>query len=218
MRFLLMDTCGSEGSIALADTDRPVPIVASETLPGRTASERLVPAVRRVMEGCAWRLRDLNAIVIVHGPGSFTGVRVGLSAAKGLSEAAGVPLVAVSRLALLAAKGGEGVVHAVMDAGRGEFYLGRYRAGECLQEALLTAEEVLASAADGTVVVCEPKVAEALATLKPQLVPEPAAADALPVAASRAEEGSFDDSASLDANYLRRTDSQIFAKPKSAAQ
>src|SRR5690242_16083764 len=173
MRFLLMDTCGSEGSIALADTDRPVPIVASETLPGRTASERLVSAVRRVMESCGWRLRDLNAIVIVHGPGSFTGVRVGLSAAKGLSEAAGVPLIAVSRLALLAAKGGEGVVHAVMDAGRGEFYLGKYRAGECLQEALLTAEEVLASAADGTVVVCEPKVAEALAILKPQIVPEP---------------------------------------------
>lgn len=218
MRFLLIDSCGSEGSIALADTGQPVPILASETLPGRTASERLVPAVRRVIERCGWRLRDLNAIVVVHGPGSFTGVRVGLSAAKGLSEAGGVPLIAVSRLALLASKGGEGVVHAVLDGGRGEFYLGRYRAGECLEETLLTAEEVLASSADATVVVCEPKVAEALAILKPELVPEPNAVDALPVAMRRAAEGSFDEAALLDANYLRRTDAQIFAKPKSTAR
>ena len=47
-------------------------------------------------------LRELAAVVVVHGPGSFTGVRVGLSAAKGLCEAGGVPLIAVSRLALLA--------------------------------------------------------------------------------------------------------------------
>jgi tRNA threonylcarbamoyladenosine biosynthesis protein TsaB len=51
-------------------------------------------------------VRELAAVVVVHGPGSFTGVRVGLSAAKGLSEAGGVPLVAVSRLALLAALSG----------------------------------------------------------------------------------------------------------------
>ena len=50
MRFLLMDTCGSEGSVALADTELAEAIVAMEVLPGRTASERLVPAVRRVME------------------------------------------------------------------------------------------------------------------------------------------------------------------------
>ena len=103
MRFLLIDTCGSEGSVALADTELAEAVVAAEVLPGRTASERLVPAVRRVMEARGWRLRDLTAVVVVHGPGSFTGVRVGLSAAKGLSEAGGVPLIAVSRLALLAA-------------------------------------------------------------------------------------------------------------------
>jgi tRNA threonylcarbamoyladenosine biosynthesis protein TsaB len=218
MRFLLIDTCGSEGSVALADTALADAVVAVEVLPGRTASERLVPAVRRVMEACGWRLGDLTAVVVVHGPGSFTGVRVGLSAAKGLSEAGGVPLIAVSQLALLAAGADTEVLYAVLDAGRGEFYFGEYAGQECLREALLTGVEVLAAAAGGTVVVCEAKVAEALAELNPRVVAEPRAEDALPFAVERAAAGRFDDAALLDANYLRRTDAEIFAKPKSAVR
>jgi tRNA threonylcarbamoyladenosine biosynthesis protein TsaB len=218
MRFLLIDTCGSEGSVALADTALAGAVVAVEVLPGRTASERLVPAVRRVMETCGWRLGDLTAVVVVHGPGSFTGVRVGLSAAKGLSEAGAVPLIAVSQLALLAACGEVEVVYAVLDAGRGEFYFGKYSGRDCLREALLTKDEVLAAAAGGAVIVCESKVAEALAELKPRLVAEPRAEDALPFAVERAAAGRFDDAALLDANYLRRTDAEIFAKPKSGVR
>jgi tRNA threonylcarbamoyladenosine biosynthesis protein TsaB len=218
MRFLLIDTCGSEGSVALANTELAEAIVSMEVLPERTASERLVPAVRRVMEGCGWRLDDLTAVVVVHGPGSFTGVRVGLSAAKGLSEAASVPLIAVSRLALLAAGGDEGVVHAVLDAGRGEFYYGAYSGHRCLREALLTKEEVVATAAGGAVIVCEDKVAEALAASGPRVIAEPEARDALAFAVERAASEDFDDAAMLDANYLRRTDAEIFAKPKSAVR
>ncbi len=218
MRFLLIDTCGSEGSVALADTELAEPIVATEALPGRTASERLVPTVRRVMEARGWRLEKLTAVVVVHGPGSFTGVRVGLSAAKGLSEAGSVPLIAVSRLAVLAASEGGGTVHAVLDAGRGEFYYGQYSGHRCLREALLTGEEVSDTVADGLVVVCEAKVAEALAELEPQIVREPEAADVLPFALERAAAMDFDDAAVLDANYLRRTDAEIFAKPKSAVR
>src|SRR5580700_557360 len=103
MRFLMIHTAGAEGSIALGDTEAAQAVVATEVLPGRTSSERLVPAVRRLMEARGWRLSELAAVVVVHGPGSFTGVRVGLSAAKGFSEAGGVGLIAVSRLALLAA-------------------------------------------------------------------------------------------------------------------
>ncbi|HEV2710557.1 MAG TPA: tRNA (adenosine(37)-N6)-threonylcarbamoyltransferase complex dimerization subunit type 1 TsaB [Edaphobacter sp.] len=218
MRFLLIDTCGSEGSVALADTALADAVIAVEVLPGRTASERLVPAVRRVMEACGWQLCDLTAMVVVHGPGSFTGVRVGLSAVKGLSEAGGAPLIAVSRLALLAAGGGEGVVHAVLDAGRGEFYYGEYSGHRCLRETLLTEEEVVAEAAGGAVIVCEGKVAEALAALEPRVVAEPGAVDALAFAVERAAAGNFDDAVALDANYLRRTDAEIFAKPKSAVR
>jgi tRNA threonylcarbamoyladenosine biosynthesis protein TsaB len=217
VRLLLIDTCGSEGTVALAEAER---VVASETLPGRSASERLVPVVRGMMSAAGWRLGELAAIVVVHGPGSFTGVRVGLSAAKGLSEAGGVGLVAVSRLALLAAAAGDvaGEVCAVLDAGRGEFYCGVYAGKNCVREALLTAEEVaVAAAGAGAVVVCEERVAEALSSLGPRMVREPRAEDAAPLAVERVRVGEFDDVATLDANYLRRTDAEIFAKPKVSA-
>lgn len=212
MRFLLIHTAGAEGSVVLAEARK---IVAAEVLPGRSSSERLVPAVRRLMELQGWSLRDLKAVVVVHGPGSFTGVRVGLSAAKGLSEAGGIPLIAVSRLALLAASAGEGdkVVHAVLDAGRGEFYYGEYAGHHCVREALLTQDEVSAAVGGGPVVVCEAKVAETLSALHPRLVEEPGAGDALPLALERISANEFDDAALLDANYLRRTDAEIFAKP-----
>jgi tRNA threonylcarbamoyladenosine biosynthesis protein TsaB len=218
MRILLIHTAGSEGSVALADTEAAQAIVAMEVLPGRTSSERLVPVVRRLLEARGWRLGDLAAVVAVDGPGSFTGVRVGLSAAKGLGEAGGVGLIAVSRLALLAASvdGGGGPVHAVLDAGRGEFYYGEYVGWRCLREALMTGKDVLGAAVGGVVVVCEAKVMEALGEpglgVGLRMGEEPSAGDALPLALERIEAGDFDDAATLDANYLRRTDAEIFAK------
>jgi tRNA threonylcarbamoyladenosine biosynthesis protein TsaB len=217
MRILLIHTAGGEGSVALADPESSPAVVATGQLPGRTSSERLVPAVRQLMAERGWSLKDLGAVVVVHGPGSFTGVRVGLSAAKGLSEAGSVPLVAVSLLALLAAgvEDAEGPVHAVLDAGRGEFYYGEYIGRQCLREALLSREDVRLAAVGGTAVVCEEKVAEALAGLDVRVVEEPSAGDALPLALERIEAGDFDDAATLDANYLRRTDLEIFAKQAS---
>jgi tRNA threonylcarbamoyladenosine biosynthesis protein TsaB len=229
MKILIIDTCGTTGSVALADTDRQPSIVASASLPGRTASERLVPAIKHLAERAAIGLQSLDAVAVVHGPGSFTGVRVGLSAAKGLSEALGLPLVAISRLAVLANLVGPPPatrVYALLDAGRGEFYSGIYANGACLSEALLTRNELLAEfdpSASQTVgpahiqarivVACEPSVAQSLAALAPQLVAEPIAQDALPLALRRIQQRDFDDPATLDANYLRRTDAEIFAKP-----
>ena len=216
MRFLMIHTAGAEGSVALGDTGAAQSIVATEVLPGRTSSERLVPAVRRLMGVSGWKMSELAAVVVVHGPGSFTGIRVGVSAAKGLSEAGGVPLIAVSRLALLAGSvddDGVQTVHTVLDAGRGEFYYGKYVGRRCGREVLMSAQDVIAAAAHGPVVVCEAKVAESLAELRPRLVEEPSAGNALPFAVERVASEEFDDAATLDANYLRRTDAEIFAKP-----
>jgi tRNA threonylcarbamoyladenosine biosynthesis protein TsaB len=215
MRFLMIHTAGGEGSVALADSEMTPAIVATEVLPGRSSSELLVPTVRRLMAASGWLSSELAAVVVVHGPGSFTGVRVGVSAAKGLSEAWAVPLIALSRLALLAGAvdGGEQMVHAVLDAGRGEFYYGEYMGKRCVREALVSAQDVRVAASGGLVVVCELKVAEALPELGPKLVDEPLAGDALPFAVERVVSGRFEDAAALDANYLRRTDAEIFAKP-----
>jgi tRNA threonylcarbamoyladenosine biosynthesis protein TsaB len=257
MKLLLIDTCGATGGIALAETgssDLVAKIVASETLPGRTASERLVPAIKALIERDGITLQDLGVVAVVHGPGSFTGVRVAVSAAKGLCESLNVPLVAISRLAVLAELASSSQVagraqqsspptlaesrpddspaprriYPLLDAGRGEFYLGEYADGFCLREALLTRDEVLSvvsadrglsglGAGQSMVVVCEPAIAESLAVLNPQFLPDPVAADALPLALQRISHDKFDDVASIDANYVRRTDAEIFAKPKAPA-
>jgi len=221
MKILIIDTCGSTGSIALADGSA---IVGSVSLPGRTASERLVATIKDLAASTGVGLQSLDAVVAVHGPGSFTGVRVGLSAAKGLCEALNLPLVAISRFAVLAhlAEPASGVrVQALFDAGRGEFYSGIYVDGTCVGEGLKTRDEVVAGVRDVevplVVVACEAVVAQSIAELAPRLLAEPAAEDAFPLALDRIERGKFDDVATIDANYLRRTDAEIFAKPTPAA-
>jgi len=218
VKLILFNTCGAEASVALADTEQTVAVVAVSTMPGRTASESLVAEVRKTMAEARWRLSELDGIVVVTGPGSFTGVRVGLSVAKGLGEAIGAPLIAVSRLAMLAAAAGPEYrrVCALLDAGRGEFYCRQYGDGEDFEprEALISKQEALDMAvASETVVVCEQVAFEALNGIVPvEMVDEPGAADALPFAMKRIAAGSFDDPLKLDASYLRRTDAEIFAK------
>jgi len=108
----------------------------------------------------------------------------------------------------------DGRVCAVLDAGRGEFYVGEYAGRRAVREALIKKEEVEADRGECAFVVCEVAVANALEGLRPKLVREPVAGDALTLAEERVVTGEFDDVATLDANYLRRTDAQIFAKPK----
>ncbi len=223
MRIILFDTCGREASAALADTSCAEPDVRLATIPGRSASERLIGVVRELIALAQWRLSDVEAIAVVTGPGSFTGVRVGLSAAKGLSEALGVPIVAVSRLEVLASLSGEpdAPVCAVLDAGRGDYYVGSCAVGEPWQEALCTKEEVIAAAKNwNAVIVCEVAVMASLeadvapgASLRLIMTREPTAADALAITRSRLQAATLADPVDLDANYLRRTSAQIFAKP-----
>lgn len=223
----MIDTCGSTGSVAIADTGSSPAILAEAALPGRSASERLVAAIRELAASSGVSLAMLDAVAVVHGPGSFTGVRVGLSAAKGLCEALHLPLVAISRLAVLAhctVAPKDSRIYALLDAGRGELYVGEYKGGVCAGEALTTKEVLLARMESGhggesacLAVTCEASVAAALGGLNPALVAEPQSKDALPLAIARLEAGEFDDLAALDANYLRRTDAEIFSKPSAKA-
>src|ERR1039457_2601096 len=105
MKILLIDTCGEIGSVALADTGAGTAALTAATIAGRSASERLLPAIQELAAARNSPLQSLGAVAVVHGPGSFTGVRVGLSAAKGLCEALNLPLIAISRLAVLAHPG-----------------------------------------------------------------------------------------------------------------
>jgi len=207
MRALLINTCGGEGVVALADE---AGVIAEEMLPGRGTSEALMPAVRRLFpEGFA----GLDAIGVVIGPGSFTGVRVGLSAAKGLCEALSVGMVAMSRLELLAGAVGKEAerVVALLDGGRGEFYCGVYESGLRVSEELLTEVEARAAMASGVAVTCEAPVAERLGV---RMVAEPGAKAMLAMVLRRVAAGEWSDVATVDANYLRRTDAELLVNAK----
>jgi tRNA threonylcarbamoyladenosine biosynthesis protein TsaB len=160
--LLGLNTCGSTASVALgvpaADN---IKILATASLAVRTYSARLIPEIAALLESRHATLRDVEAIVVVNGPGSFTGIRVGLSTAKGLAEGAGIPLIAVSRLALLAGSSGLPHVLAAIDAGRGEYYVGDYQNGQNLGEVLLSEEETVAAAKQpgAGVLVCDESVA-----------------------------------------------------------
>jgi tRNA threonylcarbamoyladenosine biosynthesis protein TsaB len=122
MKILALDTSTFVSSVALADGEE---IVRTEDSRVTTHSEQLLPMIDRVLGGLA--PKDLDLIACGGGPGSFTGLRIGLATAKGLAYALGKPLVLVSSLAALALDAGAGDVLAVLDARKREVYAGLFR-------------------------------------------------------------------------------------------
>jgi len=222
---LAFDTCGVAGSVALAglhqDTES-VTYLQQVELAAKTSAAQLMPAIAAMLGQAQLTLSQLHAIVLVHGPGSFTGVRVAISTAKGLAHASGVPLVAVSRLAVLASLSsltslsgaGAPACLALLDAGRGELYAGSYRGGERLREWLASPEEVKDAARSGMrLVAAEPSVMERLGEWQPESAGPLDACAAVRAARKRVLMRDWDDLATLDANYLRQSDAQLFARP-----
>jgi tRNA threonylcarbamoyladenosine biosynthesis protein TsaB len=220
--LLGIDTCGPSGSVALGRlTGQRVEILGQTELAGRTYSSTLVAAVGELLTGLGADVKALGAIVAVHGPGSFTGVRVGLSAAKGFAEAADIPVAAVSRLAVLAWKAG--TPSAALDAHRNEVFLHLGRPGAEPQELLAGAAELAAThLPPAPIAVCDDGAAALLAAAWPGVelvrVPAPTAADALALAEPRVLAGDFVDLALLDGHYLRRSDAEIFGEPAAQRQ
>jgi tRNA threonylcarbamoyladenosine biosynthesis protein TsaB len=103
MRLLAIDTALAACSAAVLDTAHGG-MVASESLPMvRGHAEALMPLVARVMKASGLAFADLDRIVVTTGPGSFTGLRVGIAAARGLGLATKIPVVGVSTLSAYAA-------------------------------------------------------------------------------------------------------------------
>jgi tRNA threonylcarbamoyladenosine biosynthesis protein TsaB len=179
----------------------------------------LVVAVGELLRNAGVGLKDVGAMVAVNGPGSFTGVRVGLAAVKGLAESgsrgAGIAVVAVSRLEVLAAKAG--VPSAALDAHRHEVFLRLSGVDVEAREMLAGAEELVKiNWTGGTIAVGDESAAAVLGAAWPdsQLVRSaaPTAADALRLCMERVSAGKFVDLAMLDGHYLRRSDAEIFGE------
>jgi tRNA threonylcarbamoyladenosine biosynthesis protein TsaB len=225
-----VDTCGPTGSVALArigrqpqqiltktawDLGQSAKILGQITLAGRTYSATLVAAIAELLTQNEARLADVGAIAVVHGPGSFTGVRVGLSAVKGLAEPGNTPVVAVSRLAVLAAKAG--VPSAALDAHRHEVFL-RLEGPDGSSRQLLAGAEDLAQIdpAPTKAAICDDSAASLLGSVwkgtELVLTEAPTAADAIGVCLPAILAGEFADVALLDGHYLRRSDAEIFGE------
>jgi tRNA threonylcarbamoyladenosine biosynthesis protein TsaB len=142
MFILGIDTSGRNGSLALARAEeQSFDVLEVVPLAGRTYSAELVPQLAKLLQRQRLRPQGLGAFAVASGPGSFTGLRVGLSAVKGLAEVIHVPIAAVSMLEAIAAQtNSDGLVVAALDAGRNELFAGEYQVREaqthCLRESL----------------------------------------------------------------------------------
>jgi tRNA threonylcarbamoyladenosine biosynthesis protein TsaB len=216
MLLLAIDTCGPTGSLALGQlVGGELHILGETSLGGQRPSETLVGSACEMLRMAGVQLPQLGAIIAVNGPGGFTGVRVGLAAVKGLAESARIPVVAVSRLEVLARNAG--CVASALDAHRNEVFLRvPGRDGDGI-ELLAGRTELMMTLSPGHIAVCDESAAALLVSAWPQAqllhVPAPTAADALRLCAPRAAAGEFVDLALLDGNYLRRSDAEIFGDP-----
>ncbi|MGA9529761.1 MAG: tRNA (adenosine(37)-N6)-threonylcarbamoyltransferase complex dimerization subunit type 1 TsaB [Terriglobales bacterium] len=250
--LLAVDTSGKNGSVALARVmlgQPQVEIVESVPLAGGTFSAQLIPQISALLEKNRFSKKELTGLAAVSGPGSFTGLRVGLAAIKALAEGLQIPIAAISLLEAVA-RSGHAFGHtrrviAALDAGRGDVYVGDYEIGasqgvECahkISERLLRRDEFLAEAKARAeekdaeekdkdkdqakakakaVVTSEPAIAAMLeaASIACELIPYPDIAIIARLGWERIQSGQTTEAQELDANYIRRSDAEIFSQPK----
>jgi tRNA threonylcarbamoyl adenosine modification protein YeaZ len=165
MRVLAIDTALEACSAAVLDTDRQA-IVATETLVmTRGHAEAVMPLIARVMDRAKIEFRQIDRIAVTTGPGSFTGLRVGISAARGIALAAGKPAIGLTTLAGFAAphiaESDVRPVVAAIDARHGHVYLQAFGTGgrtlvqpkiaplrDAVRSALVGQARIVGSAAD----------------------------------------------------------------------
>ncbi len=220
MLLLAVDTSGKHGSIALAKCGPGDECDVVEVVPleGGTFSAQLVPQIAGLLSKHGFAKRDIDGFAVASGPGSFTGLRVGLAAIKGLAEILNKPIAVVSLLEAIAATAHASVL-ATMDAARGEAYVGEYdHEGKLLsQERLLKQTELVQSVNGQSLATPDKSVADiARAAGLPVVVVERPSTDTIAQLGwkkIRAEDTVS--VADLEANYIRRSDAEIFAKHSS---
>ena len=217
MLLLVTDTSGRHGSVSLvhADIGGAAELIESVALEGGTFSAQLVPQIASLLTTHGFSKSGIGAFVVISGPGSFTGLRVGLSAIKALAEILAKPIIAVSILEVLAlSAGATGKVMAAIDAGRGQVYAGEYEVAATppfIREQLLNCDVFLSASRNAVVATFD----EALAKLardagcKVLQVTVPGAIEIVRAAWPKIIAGQSVSPEQLDANYIR---AEIFAK------
>ncbi len=231
MIVLAIDTCDSRGSVAVLRDGAVLKTVPHDS--EEDYSSWLLPAVGECLIGAGVAIRDVHAYAVAAGPGSFTGVRVGLTTVKAWSEVYGKRIAAVSRLEAMAAEAAPGSawVAAFANARRGQVFgaiyqrngAGLARAGE---EMVIAPGKFLEAAAEvagvesiswvSTDAECvageEAWKARAARGEKIESVSSVRAPMIGRLGMEALSEGRFTDALTLDANYVRRSDAEIFWK------
>ena len=231
MLILALDTCDARGGVALL-RDESV-LYAEPHSTTEDYSSWLLPAVARILASGSLTLRDFDLYAVAAGPGSFTGVRVGLTTVKAWSEVYGRPIAAVSRLEAIAAQGtgSSPYVAAFIDARRNQIFAALYRRqGRLLQRV----DEEMVIAPDKFLEWCTAKTgsekidwvstdpdcltqtlqwSSRLAFSETSQLISPVLAPRIGQIGYRlALENQLTDALSLDANYVRRSDAEILWK------
>ena len=219
--LLAADTSGKSGSIALArcgpgDDCKVLDVVP---LAGGTFSAQLVPQIAELLSKHGVAKHDIGGFAVASGPGSFTGLRVGLAAIKALAEVLAKPIAAVSLLEAVAVAGcTRGRVVAALDAGRKDVYAGEYEVGdkvECLSERLLSTDEFLLAAKGQCVITPEKTIADIARSAGLQVVEvaRPCCDTIARLGWQKIQAGETVSPENLEANYIRRSDAEIFSGP-----
>ena len=238
--LLAVDTSGKNGSLALSRLTpgqseigvseisvREISVLEVVPLAGGAFSAQLVPQIAALLKKHGYGKTDLGAFAVASGPGSFTGLRVGLAAIKALAEALQKPIVPISLLEAVACSGAaRGRVLAALDAGRSDVYVGEYEFEpqgrmHCRMhsERLLSGEEFLADAKGKAVVTPDSVLAETVraagsaAGIRVELIDYPNSGAIARLGWEHLQRGQTVRPEELEANYIRHSDAEIFSKP-----
>jgi tRNA threonylcarbamoyladenosine biosynthesis protein TsaB len=225
--ILGLDTSGRQGSVALLRA-HGAELIAIELAPvsGGHYSERLVPTIAELLARHGLERSAIGLIAVASGPGSFTGLRVAIATVKGLAEPFAIPVVAISVLQAVAlASSVEGNVVPALDAQRNEVFFGNYLLAPTAPEPARMEREGLCNFLDFSTHLAAPParvftpdavLAERLheAGADAHLLARPSAEAYARIAYRKFLAGERADIATLDANYLRRSDAEIFSAPK----
>jgi tRNA threonylcarbamoyladenosine biosynthesis protein TsaB len=219
MLLLATDTSGKNGSIALAQCEgEKCSILELVPLTGGTFSAQLVPQIAALLQKHGFIKHDIGGFAVASGPGSFTGLRVGLAAIKALAEVLQKPIAVVSLLEAIAlSSSSQGNILAALDAGRNEVYLGEYRIEHSLpqlnREWLASRDQCFAAAAKTLLVTPESTIAEEARRrgLPVEPVQHPRSDAIARIGWRKLLSGDTTPPQDLDANYIRRSDAELFS-------
>jgi tRNA threonylcarbamoyladenosine biosynthesis protein TsaB len=210
--ILALDTTSEFGSIALVDAGAVLDEVLLHSPDG--FGHLLFDQIARILDRHGVRVQDVECFAAASGPGSFTGVRIGLTAVKGLAEMTGKRVAAVSNLQALALYGTGNLRPVVVDARRGDIYGAVYdrdlnlRSPEVVMKFpdwLKTLPATVTELISNNPAPFAP-FAEGLSIIT---VPRAVAGAVGQIASKRMQDGTTSDPADVDANYIRRSDAEL---------